>query len=348
MNLRAAARDRGGRDNRIKTRRRESFEEFQGQRQHLVIVTDRLSSQVHLILPAGTQVVTRVEVKGGDAQILAPRGAVGEIVKAPDDGSHSYRVRFANGAEAALRRHEMTIRKQYQQEEAQPKEDLLAEYDLYDFVIYRCVVGSRAFGLAGDDSDTDRRGVYLPPADLQWSLYDAPEQLENDVTQECYWELRKFLILALKANPNILECLYTPLIEAATPIALELLAMREIFLSKLVYQTYNGYVLSQFKKLEQDLRSKGAIKWKHAMHLIRLLMSGVTVLKEGFVPVSVAEHRDKLLAIKRGEMEWSEVNKLRLDLHKQFDEAFANTKLPDRPDYESANAFLIKARRTML
>lgn len=310
-------------------------------------MTDRFSSQVHLIPPAGTQVVTRVEIKDAAGHVLAPCGAVGEIVKAPDDGSHSYRVRFVNGVEAALRRHEMTIRKQYQQEAAQPGEDRLAEYGLYDFVIYRCVVGSRAFGLAGDDSDIDRRGIYLPPADLQWSLYGAPEQLENEATQECYWELRKFLILALKANPNILECLYTPLVETATPIAQELLAMREIFLSKLVYQTYNGYVMSQFKKLEQDLRSTGAIKWKHAMHLIRLLMSGVTVLKEGFVPVNVAGHRDLLLAIRRGEMEWDEVNRLRLDLHKRFDEAFAGTKLPERPDYERANAFLIKARRAM-
>ena len=311
-------------------------------------MTDRLSSQVHLILPAGTQVVTRIEIRDAAGQVLAPRGAVGEVVKAPDDGSHSYRVRFVNGVEAALRRHEMTIRKQYQQEAAQPGDDLLAEYDLYDFVIYRCVVGSRALGLASEDSDIDRRGIYLPPADLQWSLYGAPEQLENEAAQECYWELRKFLILALKANPNILECLYTPLVETATPIAQELLAMREIFLSKLVYQTYNGYVMSQFKKLEQDLRSTGAIKWKHAMHLIRLLMSGVTVLKEGFAPVNVAENRDLLLAIKRGEMEWDEVNRLRLDLHKRFDAAFAGPKLPERPDYERANAFLIKARRAMV
>ncbi|HMB26846.1 MAG TPA: nucleotidyltransferase domain-containing protein [Blastocatellia bacterium] len=311
-------------------------------------MTDRLYSQFHLILPAGTQVVTRVEIKDAAGQTLAPRGAVGEVVKAPDDGSHSYRVRFASGVEAALRRHEMTIRKQYQREAAQPGDEILAEYDLYDFVIYRCVVGSRAFGLADEDSDVDRRGVYLPPADLQWSLYGAPEQLENEATQECYWELRKFLILALKANPNILECLYTPMVETAAPIAQELLAMREIFLSKLIYQTYNGYVLSQFKKLEQDLRSTGAIKWKHATHLIRLLVSGVTVLKEGFVPVNVAEHRDLLLAIKRGEMGWDEVNSLRLNLHKRFDEAFADTKLPERPDYERANAFLIKARRAMV
>jgi len=310
-------------------------------------VTDQLSSQLHLILPVGTQVVARVEIKEADGQVSCPRGAVGEIIKSPDDGSHSYRVRFVNGVEAALHRHEITIRKQYQQAAAQPGEDILAEFDLYDFVIYRCVVGSRAFGLAGDDSDTDRRGIYLPPADLQWSLYGAPEQLENEATQECYWELRKFLILALKANPNILECLYTPLVETATPMAQELLAMREAFLSKLVYQTYNGYVMSQFKKLEQDLRSRGEIKWKHAMHLIRLLMAGVTVLKEGFVPVDVGDQRDSLLAIKRGEVDWQEVNKLRLSLHKDFDAALDATKLPERPDYERANAFLVSARRSI-
>src|SRR5262249_48946644 len=40
------------------------------------------------------------------------------------------------------------------------------------------------------------------------------------------------------------------------------------------------------------LRSTGVIKWKHAMHLIRLLMAGVRVLKEGFVPVDVGDQRD--------------------------------------------------------
>ena len=92
--------------------------------------------------------------------------------------------------------------------------------------------------------------------------------------------------------------------------------MREIFLSKLVYQTYNGYVMSQFKKLEQDIRARGEIKWKHAMHLIRLLLSGVTALREGFVPVRVDEHRNELLAIRRGEIKWDEVNARRLALHK--------------------------------
>lgn len=215
-------------------------------------------------------------------------------------------------------------------------------------MIYRCVVGSRAYGLDEPASDIDRRGIYLAPAALHWSLTGVPEQLENQDAQECYWELEKFLRLALKANPNVLECLYTPLVEEVSPLASELLAMRAMFLSPLIYQTYNGYVMSQFKKLEQDLRTHGTLRWKHAMHLIRLLLSGVTALREGFVPVRLEAHREPLLAIRRGEVPWEDVDAWRLRLHQEFDAALANTALPERPDYARANAFLIAARRSMV
>jgi hypothetical protein len=299
----------------------------------------------HLIVPVGTQVVTLIEVKGRAGGRAYARGAVGEIVTAPQDNSHSYRVRFADGTEGALRRHEFAVRKHHQAGELLRTDDALAEFSLYEHIIYSCVVGSRAYGLDGAGSDTDRRGIYLPPAELHWSLYGVPEQLENKGAEECFWELQKFLVLALKANPNVLECLYTPLVEKATPLALELLDMRAAFLSKLVYQTYNGYVLSQFKKLEQDLRNRGEVRWKHAMHLIRLLLEGVGVLREGFLAVRVDEHRARLLAIRHGAAPWDEVNAWRLSLHKEFDAAYASTRLPERPDYERVNAFLIRARR---
>jgi uncharacterized protein len=45
---------------------------------------------------------------------------------------------------------------------------------------------------------------------------------------------------------------------------------------------------------------------------------------------------------------WPEVNAWRLSLHKDFDEAFASTELPERPDYAWANEFLLKARREMV
>ena len=158
-------------------------------------------------IPIGTKVLTR------------PTGRVGVIVSAGD----LYLVRFPEGDEGAFQRSDLTI---YRHALAEIPLAIDAE-SLLPYVQYRCVVGSTAYGLATESSDVDRRGFYLPPAELHWSLVGVPEQLAS-AHEEAYWEIEKFLRLAPKANPNVLECLYTPLVEHATPLAHELLAMRSL------------------------------------------------------------------------------------------------------------------------
>jgi uncharacterized protein len=53
-----------------------------------------------------------------------------------------------------------------------------------------------------------------------------------------------------------------------------------------------------------------------------------------------------LLSIRDGQMKWDEVNNWRLALHREFEEVFRSTKLPDEPDYAAANGLLIKARHS--
>src|ERR1043165_3613194 len=60
--------------------------------------------------------------------------------------------------------------------------------------------------------------------------------------------------------------------------------------------------MSQFKKIEQDIRNRGEVRWKHAMHLLRLLLTGASTLRDARVPVRVEAHRERLLTVKRGEM----------------------------------------------
>jgi hypothetical protein len=287
-----------------------------------------VKSQVHLVIPVGTKVLTRDGAR------------VGLVAHAPATLEHAYRVRFANGDEGTFHRSELSIFKHADAEVPGGPDS----FELRRYVQFQCVVGSRAYGLDNEDSDIDRRGFYLPPARLHWGLAGVPEQLESE-QEECYWEIEKFIRLALKANPNVLECLYSPLVETCTPLAQELIGLRDIFLSRHVYRTYNSYVLSQFKKLEQDLRNQHGLRWKHVMHLIRLLLSGIVVLTDGFVPLRVDRHRQRLLAIRHGEVPWEEVEAWRLKLHRELDEAFEATSLPDHPDYEQANDFLIRARR---
>ena len=147
-----------------------------------------------------------------------------------------YVIRFPQGETALSRREDLAVFKTAQSELPGLE---IESAELYRHVIYGCIIGSRAYGLSHDRSDTDRRGFYLPPASLHWSLAAVPEQLESD-DERVYWEIGKFIRLALKANPNIIEVLYSPMVEVRRPEAEELLANRRAFLSKRVYQTYNA------------------------------------------------------------------------------------------------------------
>lgn len=309
-------------------------------------MTRRVHYHPNLIFSVGSRVVLKTDVVLNDGVVVA--GTVAAVQVSPLSREEPYQVQVVDGPLLRVYADQIELLALVKEQRIGFGNTEVAEPDYWSRIFFSCVVGSRAFGLENENSDTDRRGIYLPTAAQHWSLHGVPEQLENEETQECYWELEKFLSLALKANPNVLECLYTPLIEKATPLAQELLAMRTAFLSKLVYQTYNGYVWSQFRKIEGDLRNKGAVRWKHAMHLIRLLISGIGVLRTGEVTVRIASQRDRLLALRGGEISWEESERWRLALHQEFEQAFRESSLPDSPDFARVNAFLLKARRAAL
>lgn len=297
------------------------------------------------VIPAGTQVVLKVAKALPDSLEFKPAGSVGVVLESPSDNRLPYLVRFADGETVHAFFHELALRRR-------EVEDELGEIteDLRPWIIYRCQVGSKAFGLASEDSDDDLRGIYLPPARLQWSLRRLPEQLEFKAKErdEVYWELEKFVRLALKANPNVLETLWTPLVLLADETAKELRAMRRAFLSKHVYKTYSGYVLSQFRRMANAHKKKGTYKPKHAMHLIRLLHSGIAALQTGEIRIDVTDHRDELLHIRSGGLGFEEVKRRALELDDQFQQAFERTSLPEQPDYQRVDDFLICARRRMV
>src|SRR5262249_34961758 len=161
--------------------------------------------------------------------------------------------------------------------------------DLRQYAILCVGAGSRAFGLAVDTSDEDLRGVYLPPAELHWSLFKPPEQFETkaDGVEEVYWELEKYLLLALQANPNILETLWSRVVLHIDDIGRQLRELRGAFLSRHLFKTYSGYVLSQFRLMQRSVERTGEFKRKHAMHLLRLLHSGIHALRHGEILVDV-------------------------------------------------------------
>lgn len=115
-----------------------------------------------LIFPIGTQVVSQKDVMAPNDRVAHPAGAVGVIVRSPVDRLHSYRVKFADGYEAAIHHEQLVQLTEFKASQIRNTDESLVTSGLFDRVIYRCVIGSRAYGLQDSESDTDRRGIYLP------------------------------------------------------------------------------------------------------------------------------------------------------------------------------------------
>ncbi|WP_433336296.1 nucleotidyltransferase domain-containing protein [Spirillospora sp. CA-294931] len=226
--------------------------------------------------------------------------------------------------------------------------DELGERLVRDHTVLSVVVGSRAYGLATPGSDTDRRGVFAAPAPLYWGFDKPPTHVDGPLDEQFSWELERFCGLALDANPTILECLWSPLVERVTPVGRELLDARGAFLSRRAHRTFLGYADAQFRKVEGDLRNHGEPRWKHVMHMLRLLACGRHLLDHGEPLVDVGGLRDRLLAVRRGEVGWDEIRSWRSELSAGMDEAGDRSPLPAEPDRARVESLLISVRRRSL
>ncbi|MGK6341811.1 DNA polymerase beta superfamily protein [Chryseobacterium sp. DT-3] len=116
-----------------------------------------------------------------------------------------------------------------------------------NLILLEVISGSRSFGLATENSDTDIRGVYYLPKEEFYGLNYIP-QISNETNDITYYEIRRFVELLQKNNPNILEVLASPEDCILQKHPLMDLLRPEYFLSKLCKDTFAGYAISQIKK----------------------------------------------------------------------------------------------------
>ncbi len=114
-------------------------------------------------------------------------------------------------------------------------------------LIFEAIIGSKAYGLATPKSDTDIRGVFILPQNMYYGL-QYTEQVNNETNDIVYYELRRFIELLAKNNPNILEMLNVP--EECVLFRHPIMEMikPEYFLSKLCEQSFANYAFTQIKK----------------------------------------------------------------------------------------------------
>jgi len=88
-----------------------------------------------------------------------------------------------------------------------------------------------------------------------------------------------------------------------------------------------------------EMEKKSGYDLKHGMHCIRLLRSGLEILKNGRIIVDrrLAGDADDLKAILRGDYNYEQLMKMAEDLVKEMDVFYHQSSLPHRPDLEKIN-----------
>ena len=90
-----------------------------------------------------------------------------------------------------------------------------------------------------------------------------------------------------------------------------------------------------------ELEEKYGYDVKHAMHLIRLLKSGVDILEKGIVPVK-RDDAAYLLDIRGGKYTYEEITKESEKLSEKVRSLSEKTNLPEKPNYDLAKEIMIE------
>lgn len=209
------------------------------------------------------------------------------------------------------------------------------------------VVGSTAYGLATPESDVDRLGIFVAPLGALLGMQSITESIVRTDPDSTHHEVRKFLHLAAKGNPTVLELLFLAEHEVVSDVGWLLLENKDAFLSQRIRKTYGGYALQQVKRLESredgsfssDLRKR---RRKHQRHIARLVLQCEHALTSGELRVRLTD--EEVASVR--EVEQYETTEQLLEWFTIKDEAIRSmsTDLPMDADWDRIGKILLQIR----
>ncbi len=234
-------------------------------------------------------------------------------------------------------------------------------------LVLKVLAGSRAYGLEVEGSDWDYHGVFVTPTSELLSVGPRPRESVWKEGDEDFqsWEIGRFLHLATKCNPTVLETFVAPVRSVSIPIGHEL---RELFPHvlnrKRVYDAFLGYAHNQRVKLfgkpdDPTAAQPSDRAWKFATQYLRVLIQGERLLWTGEL---VLDMRDPgydtdavtlvrsptqrlLMEVKAGAHTMGGVIDAAARLEKDLEVAYEASQMQTEPDLGAVNEFLLKVRK---
>jgi len=209
--------------------------------------------------------------------------------------------------------------------------------------------------------DVDLVSIYIAPVDFYIGLDESKEykrgihmfREEFDLVQ---YELKHFVRLALRFNPNIIPLLWLAPMHYihVSGIGEALLLNRDLFSSKRAYKAFTGYAKDQMDKMEKKKVFQGYMGEKrkeivrkfgydciNASHAIRLLKMCLEFLETNELKVFREHDKQLLLDIKNGEWGINRVLTYGKHLMSRAEDAYKKSNLPEEPDYDKANSIFM-------
>lgn len=237
-----------------------------------------------------------------------------------------------------------------------------SEYDflrtdkkLKNNIVLLVVAGSHGYGLNTEESDLDIRGISMGTSDSILGM-ESFDVFENKKTDTVIYSMKRFMELAMKGAPNVLEILFSNpenILYYDEKIGKMLLDNRDMFLSKRIYYSFKGYAKNALKDAEKRLETNPKKADKYAMHYIRLCLEVITLLNGNDLTDALKSNRDMLMRIRNGSMRHGnkfteEFYESVRDFENLLEKAYQNSPLPDTVDVKKVSELLVKMNKEFL
>jgi predicted nucleotidyltransferase len=210
-------------------------------------------------------------------------------------------------------------------------------------IAFATITGSHAFGYATDLSDYDIHGVHLLPVEHVLGLASGGDTVERKLTDRepevdaATHDLKKFILLLLKGNGNILEDLYSPLVLHTSPLHEELKALGKGCITRMCAAHYAGMARNQQRRMQLN-------DVKKLLHTYRCLLMGIHLMRSGELEMRIVQlakeyrhlqivdlimwKQSGIEGLSQGEMD---DHLIAIGaLHLQLDDEAAQSRLPER------------------
>jgi predicted nucleotidyltransferase len=250
---------------------------------------------------------------------------------------------------------------------------------LKNTIQYETIMGSVAYGVSSDVSDTDIYGFSIPPRRVifphlageitgfgtqiprfeQYQEHHVPDpngKKDQDDEIRTYdltiFNIVKFFQLLMENNPNMIDSIFTPqrCVLHCTSVGEMVRSHRRMFLHKGAFHKFKGYAYSQLHKADIKTPRAGSKRAvdvekhgfdvKFSYHVVRLIDECDQILNTH--DLDLERSRETLKAIRRGEWTLERVKEYFEEKERYLEQCYANSTLPHKPDEAAIKTLLLE------